>query len=138
MVTQAKKIKTKKGDWMMFATLYDLETSVEIIVFGSVLESAEQALAVDTIVLVRGKVDHKDANKSVVLAQQVERFEPRPEEIAKAREEAAKPPPLPAPPPAASCLGDRASMPPRCPRRSWASSRSCCRASRASRTWSSI
>ena len=97
IIQQFKKIKTKKGDMMAFATVSDLEESVELVVFGSVLESAEQALAVDTIVLVRGKVDHKDANKSVVLAQQVERFEPRPEEIAKAREEAAKPVPPPAP-----------------------------------------
>jgi DNA polymerase-3 subunit alpha len=97
IVQQFKKIKTKKGDMMAFATLSDLEESVELVVFGSVLETAEPALAVDTVVLVRGKVDHKDANKSVVLAQQVERFEPKPEEIARAREEAAKPPPPPAP-----------------------------------------
>ena len=45
MVTQAKKIKTKKGDLMMFATLYDLETSVEIIVFGKTLATCEDALA---------------------------------------------------------------------------------------------
>jgi len=96
IVQQFKKIKTKKGDMMAFATLSDLEESVELVVFGSVLETAEPALAVDTIVLVRGKVDHKDANKTVVLAQQVERFEPRPEEIAKAQEEAAKPTPPPA------------------------------------------
>jgi DNA polymerase-3 subunit alpha len=97
IVQQFKKIKTKKGDMMAFATVSDLEDSVELVVFGSVLETAEQALAVDTIVLVRGKVDHKDANKSVVLAQQVERFEPRPEEIAKAQREAATPAPPPAP-----------------------------------------
>jgi DNA polymerase III subunit alpha len=97
IVQQFKKIKTKKGDMMAFATVSDLEESVELVVFGSVLETAEQALAVDTIVLVRGKVDHKDANKSVVLAQQVERFEPRPEEIAKAQQEAATPAPAPAP-----------------------------------------
>ncbi len=97
IIQQFKKIKTKKGDMMAFATVSDLEESVELVVFGSVLEAAEQALAVDTIVLIRGKVDHKDANKSVVLAQQVERFDPRPEEIAKAREEAAKPVPPPAP-----------------------------------------
>ncbi len=97
IVQQFKKIKTKKGDMMAFATLSDLEEAVELVVFGSVLETAEQALAVDTIVLVRGKVDHKDANKTVVLAQQVERFEPRPEEIVRAREEVAKPPPPPAP-----------------------------------------
>ena len=37
MITQAKRIRTKKGDWMMFATLYDLEASVEMIVFGKTL-----------------------------------------------------------------------------------------------------
>jgi DNA polymerase-3 subunit alpha len=97
IIQQFKKIKTKKGDMMAFATVSDLEESVELVVFGSVLETAEPALAVDTVVIVRGKVDHKDANKSVVLAQQVERFEPKPEEVARAREEASKPPPLPTP-----------------------------------------
>jgi DNA polymerase-3 subunit alpha len=97
IIQQFKKIKTKKGDMMAFATVSDLEESVELVVFGSVLETAEPALAVDTVVVVRGKVDHKDANKSVVLAQQVERFEPKPEEVARAREEASKPPPPPAP-----------------------------------------
>ena len=76
MVTQAKRIKTKKGDWMMFATLYDLEASVEIIVFGKALAASEDALATDSIVLVRGRVDHKDRDKTCVVAQQVERFEP--------------------------------------------------------------
>ena len=115
MIKQFKKIKTKKGDMMAFATLSDLEESVELIVFGSVLETAEQALAVDSIVLVRGKVDHKDANKTVVLAQQVERFEPRPEEIAKAQERGRQ-----AGPPRrlrCACASTRR----RCRRRRWAS-----------------
>src|ERR1700749_3431636 len=81
MVTQAKKIKTKKGDFMMFATLYDLETSVEIIVFGKTLTSCEDALETDQIVLVRGKVDHKDRDTSCLIAQQVESCEPTEEEV---------------------------------------------------------
>src|SRR5205814_3070203 len=85
MVTQAKRIKTKKGDWMMFATLYDLDSSVEIIVFDKALTASEDALATDSIVLVRGRVDHKDRDKTCVVAQQVERFEPTPEEVAKAQ-----------------------------------------------------
>ncbi|MGB9186026.1 MAG: DNA polymerase III subunit alpha, partial [Solirubrobacteraceae bacterium] len=91
MVTQAKRIKTKKGDWMMFATLYDLESSVEIIVFGKALAASEAALATDSIVLIRGKVDHKDREKTCIIAQQVERFEPSQEEVQAAREQAAKP-----------------------------------------------
>ncbi len=90
MITQAKRIRTKKGDWMMFATLDDLETSVEVLVFGNALEASGGALAPDTIVLVRGRVDHKDREKTCVVAQQVDRFEPTPEEIRKAVEQAAK------------------------------------------------
>jgi DNA polymerase III subunit alpha len=90
MVTQAKRIKTKKGDWMMFATLYDLEASVEMVVFGKALAASEDALQTDSIVLVRGRVDHKDRDKTCVIAQQVERFEPSQEEVAKAQVEVAK------------------------------------------------
>ncbi|MGA9857828.1 MAG: DNA polymerase III subunit alpha [Solirubrobacteraceae bacterium] len=91
MITQAKKIKTKKGDFMMFATLYDLETSVEIIVFGKTLATCEEALETDSIVLVRGKVDHKDRDTTCLIAQQVERFEPTEEEVLEAQVQAAKP-----------------------------------------------
>jgi DNA polymerase-3 subunit alpha len=91
MVTQSKKIKTKKGDFMMFATLYDLETSVEIIVFGKTLTACEDALETDQIVLVRGKVDHKDRDTTCLIAQQVERFEPTEEEVLEAQVHAAKP-----------------------------------------------
>jgi DNA polymerase III subunit alpha len=91
MVTQAKKIKTKKGDFMMFATLYDLETSVEIIVFGKTLATCEDALQTDSIVLVRGKVDHKDRDTTCLIAQQVERFQPTEEEVLEAQVQAAKP-----------------------------------------------
>jgi DNA polymerase III subunit alpha len=91
MVTQAKKIKTKKGDFMMFATLYDLETSVEIIVFGKTLATCEEALQTDSIVLVRGKVDHKDRDNTCLIAQQVEIFQPTEEEVLEAQVQAAKP-----------------------------------------------
>jgi DNA polymerase-3 subunit alpha len=90
MITQSKRIRTKKGDWMMFATLDDLEASVEVIVFGKALAANEDALAVDSIVLVRGKVDHKDSAKTCILAQLVERFEPSQEEVLQAQVQAAK------------------------------------------------
>ena len=90
MITQAKRIKTKKGDWMMFATLYDLEASVEIIVFGKTLEASEHALATDSIVIVRGRVDHKDREKTCLIAQQVELFEPTQAEVEAAQSQEAK------------------------------------------------
>jgi DNA polymerase-3 subunit alpha len=97
MVTQAKKIKTKKGDSMMFATLYDLDASVEIIVFDKALRASEDALETDSIVLVRGKVDHKDRDKTCLVAQEVERFEPSETEVREAHATAAKEAQAPAP-----------------------------------------
>ncbi len=91
MITQAKRIKTKKGDWMMFATLDDLEATVEVIVFGKALDACGEALATDSIVLVRGRVDHRDREKTSIVAQQIDKFEPTEEQVRKADEEAAKP-----------------------------------------------
>jgi DNA polymerase-3 subunit alpha len=90
MISQAKKIRTKKGDPMMFATLDDLSAAIEIIVFGNALASNEQALQPDSIVLVRGRVDHKDREKTCVIAQQVELFEPTAEEVELAAQQAAQ------------------------------------------------
>ncbi len=90
MITQSKKIRTKKGDPMMFATLDDLSAQVEMLVFGKALLGNEEALTSDSIVLVRGRVDHKDKEKTCVIAQQVERFDPTPEEVQRAEEEEAK------------------------------------------------
>ena len=90
MITQAKRIRTKKGEMMMFATLDDLEGSVEVLVFGKALAAGEDALAPDAIVLVRGRVDHKDREKTCVVAQHAERFEPTAEEVEQASERAAR------------------------------------------------
>jgi DNA polymerase-3 subunit alpha len=92
IITQAKRIRTKKGDWMMFATLDDLEAQVELVVFGKPLEAAGDALAPDAIVLVRGRLDHRDREKTCLVAQQVERFEPSEEQVARARAEQAAAP----------------------------------------------
>ncbi len=91
MITQARKIKTRKGDFMTFATVSDLEESVEIVVFGKVMESCGTALETDSIVLVRGKVEHKDRDATSLVAQQIEHFAPSAEEVEAARRQAAKP-----------------------------------------------
>jgi DNA polymerase-3 subunit alpha len=85
IVTQTKRIRTKKGDPMMFATLDDLEGSVEILVFGKALAAAEECLAPDQILAVRGRVDHKDAAKTCVIVQEAVPFAPSDDELAAAR-----------------------------------------------------
>ncbi|HUA06165.1 MAG TPA: DNA polymerase III subunit alpha [Solirubrobacteraceae bacterium] len=90
MITEAKKIRTKKGDPMMFATLDDLEASVELLVFGNALPEDADVVAPDSIVLVRGRVDHKDRDKTCIVVQQIEPFRPTAEEVSEAEEEEAR------------------------------------------------
>jgi DNA polymerase III subunit alpha len=89
IITAAKKIRTRNGEPMMFATLDDLEGCVEILVFGKALAEYEGALGVDSVVVVRGRVDHKDADKTCLVVQTADPFEPTPEEVERAREAAA-------------------------------------------------
>ncbi len=85
IITEAKRIRTRNGDHMMFATLDDLTGSVEILVFGKALAEHEGALGVDAVVIVRGRVDHKEAGKTSVVVQSVTPFDPSDEEIEQAR-----------------------------------------------------
>src|SRR4051794_22885504 len=87
IVAQAKKLRTKSGTNMMFATVDDLEGAVEIVVFEKVLNEYEGALGVDEVVVVRGRVDHKEAGKTALIVQSAEPFKPSAEEVEKAREE---------------------------------------------------
>jgi DNA polymerase-3 subunit alpha len=84
IIVEAKKIRTRNGDHMMFATLDDLAGNVEILVFGKALNEFEAALAVDEVVLIKGRVDHKEAGKTCLVVQGAERFAPTQEEIEQA------------------------------------------------------
>ncbi len=88
IISQTKRLRTKKGDSMMFATLDDLNGSVELVVFAKTLEECAGALANDAIVLVRGRVDHKDQARTCLIVQKVERFEPSGAELEKAQADA--------------------------------------------------
>jgi DNA polymerase-3 subunit alpha len=90
MISQVKRLRTKKGDPMVFATLEDLSGSVELVIFADTLDEAGGAVDQDSIVLVKGKVDHKDASRSCVVASSVDRFDPSEAEIARAEEEASR------------------------------------------------
>ncbi len=88
IITEAKRIRTRSGDHMMFATLDDLAGAVEMLVFGKALAEHEAALAVDEIVIVKGRVDHKEAGKTCLVVQSVESFAPTQEEIERAEAQA--------------------------------------------------
>jgi DNA polymerase-3 subunit alpha len=86
MIVECKRIRTKKGDMMMFATLDDLEGQVEILVFNSAYQGNADKIDVDKLVIVRGRIDHKEQGETKVVVQDVQPFEPTEAEVEKARE----------------------------------------------------
>ncbi len=81
MIAECKRIRTKKGDPMMFATLDDLEGQTEMLVFNSSYAANADKVDVDKIVIVRGRVDHKEAGETKLVAQEVTPFEPTEDEV---------------------------------------------------------
>ena len=96
MISQVKRLRTKKGDPMVFATLEDLSGSVELVIFSDTLDECGDAVAQDAVVLIKGKLDHKDADRTCVVVSAVDRFEPSDAEIEKAAQHVPHPS-LPAP-----------------------------------------
>jgi len=84
IVTECKKIRTKSGNQMMFATLDDVEGQVEMLVFKADESESAAVIEPDAIVLVRGRLDHKDRGETKLVVQEAERFEPDAAEIAAA------------------------------------------------------
>ena len=88
MIAEAKRIRTKKGEPMLFATLDDLEAQVEMLVFNSAYASNAEKVDLDRVVIVRGRVDHKERGETKLVAQEIDVFDPTPEEVDRARAEA--------------------------------------------------
>src|SRR4051794_14671133 len=63
-ITESKKIRTKKGEPMMFATLDDLEGTVEMLVFNSAYAANADKIGDDKVLIVRGRVDHKEQGET--------------------------------------------------------------------------
>ncbi len=84
IVAACKRIRTKSGSQMMFATLDDVEGQVEMLVFKADQAESAAVIAPDAIVVVRGRLDHKDRGETKLVVQEAERFEPDANEIARA------------------------------------------------------
>lgn len=78
VLTEFKKIYTKTGDPMVFATLEDMSGSVETVVFPRVLKDTADAWDLDKIVCVTGRPQEKDGDMKL-LAETC--FEITPENI---------------------------------------------------------
>jgi DNA polymerase III subunit alpha len=84
IVAGCKRVRTKSGTQMLFATLDDVEDQVEMLVFKADQTDSAAVIVPDAVVLVRGRIDHKDRGETKLVVQEAERFEPGQEELARA------------------------------------------------------
>jgi DNA polymerase III subunit alpha len=78
IVGALRQTTTKKGDPMVFLRLDDVSGSVETIVFNSVYVAARELLEADRVLVVKGRVDHKEG-ETKLIALEVAPFETTPE-----------------------------------------------------------
>jgi DNA polymerase III subunit alpha len=79
IVGAVKQLTTKKGEPMVFLRLDDLTGSAEVVVFNSVYASARELCVSDQVLVVKGRIDHKQEGETKLIALEVSAFEATPE-----------------------------------------------------------
>jgi len=79
IVAAIKQMTTKKGDPMVFVNLEDVTGAVEVVAFNSVYAAARELIVADRVLVVKGRVDHKQAGETKLIAMEVTAFEATPE-----------------------------------------------------------
>jgi DNA polymerase-3 subunit alpha len=79
MVASVRTTTTKKGEPMAFVQLEDVTGSVEVVVFNSTYAAARELLVEDIVLVVKGRIDHKQQGETKLVALEVTRFEATPE-----------------------------------------------------------
>jgi DNA polymerase III subunit alpha len=74
IVSSVKQLTTKKGDPMVFLRLDDQTGSAEAVVFNSVYAASRELCEVDRVLVLKGRVDHKEG-ESKLIAIEVSEFE---------------------------------------------------------------
>lgn len=67
ILTAVKSITTKKGDPMVFATIEDFTSSIEIVVFPKTLKENPAIWTADAMLIVKGKVNDRDNQRTIVV-----------------------------------------------------------------------
>jgi DNA polymerase-3 subunit alpha len=75
IVSALKHLTTKKGEPMVFMRLDDVTGGAEVVVFNSVYAQSRELCTVDRILVVKGRVDHKQEGETKLLAMEVSPFE---------------------------------------------------------------
>ncbi len=69
MINKTNQITTRKGDLMLFATIEDLEGSVEIVVFPTIYQKYLKLLVEDNIISVKGRIDVKEDDCKIIVQE---------------------------------------------------------------------
>ncbi len=71
IITAVRRKTTRAQSVMAYATIEDLTGSIELVVFPKVLEAARSLLIDDTLVMVNGRVNIRDDNANVIVADEI-------------------------------------------------------------------
>lgn len=71
LINSVRQIYTKKGDPMAFVEIEDIQSTLEIVVFPRTYQACQELLQVETVIMVRGKVDAKGGGSPKVLAESI-------------------------------------------------------------------
>ncbi len=75
IVSAVKMLTTKKGEPMVFLSLDDLSGEVDVVVFNSVYAASRELCVADGVLVVKGRVDHKQEGDTKLIALEVTPFE---------------------------------------------------------------
>ena len=75
IVSSVKQLTTKKGEPMVFLTLDDPTGGGEVVVFNSTYAQARELCVTDRILVIKGRVDHKQQGETKLIAIEVNGFE---------------------------------------------------------------
>ncbi len=75
IVSALKHLTTKKGEPMVFMRLDDVTGGAEVVVFNSVYAQSRELCTTDRILVIKGRVDHKQEGETKLLAMEVAPFE---------------------------------------------------------------
>jgi DNA polymerase-3 subunit alpha len=79
IVSALKQLTTKKGEPMVFLTLDDPTGGGEVVVFNSTYAAARELCVTDRILVIKGRIDHKQQGETKLIALEVSAFEAIPE-----------------------------------------------------------
>jgi DNA polymerase-3 subunit alpha len=74
IVSAVKQMTTKRGEPMVFLRLDDITGGIDCVVFNSTYTNSSELCVVDRILIVKGRVDHKEGETKLV-AQELSAFE---------------------------------------------------------------